>query len=686
MRLPQEISTINNIRLRLSSIAGLMLLFLLFTVYIGGRYIVVQMTRQAEAHMLTVGDDITRLVHAELGRLCHLTQRLAESVVTETDSRLADNLRYVCFVSDVDATPVHLALFVAEDGRLIKGYVRTEGHEPDEVDVEAFHPCLAPDSALLTGLRNGRPVHGTIFYRGSLYFVSSTPVLTPESRVRGFLMLGSHIQDTAFFKQVTHQVSGSLASRASVALGWLICFIAAVGIVFVIPIFWVHSKLILDPLDILAQQIHEMRISRMGDEQGAMASWDVTQARCERESRGHAEAHLAKVQKMESLGTMAVGIAHDFNNILAIIRNTVELAGRQSGDEIDEAVRTICQATEKGATLTRQLMTYAGHSPAEFKCRDVNEGIRGLESLMNGVVAQNVVLVFKLGPNLPPVAIDPHQFWKVIINLLRNASEAFNGASGRITVSTRPLTLTRQISADFFSARPLPLERGVLIQIEDTGPGIHPDVIDRIFEPFVSTKAVGRGLGLATVFGIVGVHNGGIAIRSTLGKGTCFRIWLPVFKQPQFVPGAADTQSDAASGPLAAIVPCANPDGSAVRPLVLLVEDDPAILRTTSVVLRSLGIETLAASSQREAQTLFSRHADAIRLLLLDAQVGSFDNVRLLSTLRLSRPDLPAVILSGHAEGRVRTMFASVRYDAFLGKPYTRDELKAVLQNFITLS
>jgi len=617
------------------------------------------------------------------------------------------------------------------------------------------------------------------------------------------------------------QVPDSFTALARVALGWLTCFIAVVGIVFVIPIFWLQSRLFLNPLDTLTQQIREIgshlldeacpaidwphddefgvlaqsvnemigvlalktrqneqskqsqraliagmpdglcvfdvkgrlvsllkqpdytnpipglvvgeslsppifpesdcdafgramrealcsdrtqmvmlccreadgsyrhfevRVSRMDDEQGVVVWRDVTKEWREREVREQVEAHLAKVQKMESLGTMAAGIAHDFNNILAIIQNTVELVRIQSDDEESEAARTIRQAADKGATLTRELMTYAGHTPAEFECQDVNAMIRELKSLMSGVVAQNVILDFKLAPDLPPVAADPHQFWKVIINLLRNASEAFKGASGHITVSTSLLTLTRQISVDFFSTRPLPFERGLLIQIEDTGPGIPPDVLDRIFEPFVSTKAVGRGLGLATVFGIVDVHNGGIAIRSELGKGTCFRIWLPVFKQPRPASGAADTQPDAAGDPQAVTDLRAKSDGSAARPLVLLVDDDPAILRTTSVVLRSLGIETLAASSQREAQTLFSRHADAISLLLLDAQAGNFDNVRLLSILRLSRPGLPAVILSGHAEERVRVMFASVRYDAFLGKPYTRDELKAVLQDFIALS
>jgi signal transduction histidine kinase/HAMP domain-containing protein len=889
----QKTSALTSIRSRFSLITGLMLLVLLFSVYVGGRYIVVQMIRQTEENMQMVGDDIKRLVHAELRRLNLQASRLADHASSEEDNRLADSLRRACLSSGSDTTPVHLALFAAEDGRLIKGYACSGGQDPDEVDAEALSPYLAKDSALLTALRNGKPVPGMIVYQGSLYFFSARPVLTPESRVRGFLMIGSQVQSATFVNQVTEitpgmhvkldpfgsrsaagahavkmrktpstvvndmltfasggswhlgdnafeivipvtdvlgqkvtaltvRMPGSFTARASLALGWLTCFIAAVGIVFVIPIFWIQSRLILNPLCTLARQIREIgehhldgacpainwphndefgilarsvnemigalalktrqneqgeqsqraliagmpdglcvfdaqgrlvslrkqpdyalpipglvtgqplsppifpesdceafrrilgeafrsdrtqmmmlccreadgsyrhfetRISRMDEGQAVVVLRDVTKEWREREAREHVEAHLAKVQKMESLGTMAAGIAHDFNNILAIIQNTVEFTWEQPDGAEGEALRTIRQATDKGAALTRELMTYAGHTRTEFKCQDPNEMIRELENLMSGVVAQNVILDFKLASNLPPVAADPHQFWKVMINLLKNASEAFNGASGRITVSTGLLTLTRQSAADFFSTRPLPLERGLLVQIEDTGPGIHPDVIDRIFEPFVSTKAVGRGLGLATVFGIVDVHNGGIAIRSELGKGTCFRIWLPVVKQPPPPSDASETQSGALGGPLAVLDPyTAVSGGTDARPLVLLVEDDPAILRTTCMVLRSLGIEPLAAASQREAQMLFSQYADAIRLLLLDAQVGSLDNVRLLSILRLSRPDIPTVILSGHAEERIRAMFATEHYNAFLGKPYTRDELKAVLQNFIASS
>ena len=124
---------------------------------------------------------------------------------------------------------------------------------------------------------------------------------------------------------------------------------------------------------------------------------------------------------------------------------------------------------------------------------------------------------------------------------------------------------------------------------------------------------------------------------------------------------------------------------TSARPCVLLVEDDRAILQSTMIVLRSLGVDALAAASKREALALFRKHAESVNLILLDAQIGTFDNVRLLATLRLRKPGVPAVIISGHSEERIRTMFESEAYNGFLSKPYTRSELKEILMRFACL-
>jgi signal transduction histidine kinase/CheY-like chemotaxis protein len=414
---------------------------------------------------------------------------------------------------------------------------------------------------------------------------------------------------------------------------------------------------------------------------------DVTLEWREREARQQAESRLIKIQKMESLGNLAASIAHDFNNMLAIIQNTLDLTWVQPcpNREEDVAVSTIRQAASKGAALTRELMTYAGQTQPIFKRDDPNTLILELEKLMGGVIAPNIALELKLTPGLPKVDADPHQFWKVIINLLKNASEAINGARGHISIGTYAFTMTETNRDDFFSTQELIPGPGVIFQIDDTGSGIPREMIERLFEPFFSTKSVGRGLGLATVFGIVGSHNGGIAIDSEPGKGSTFRVWLPAIKPGELGRAELEASSSSADRTLSE---AQQPRFAAVtkpKPCVLMVEDDQAILQTTRILLRSLGAETLTAASKREALALFRKHAETINLILLDAQIGSLDNVRLLATLRMRKAGIPTIIVSGHTETRIREMFATEPFNGFISKPYTTEDLWSTLSPFITL-
>ena len=423
----------------------------------------------------------------------------------------------------------------------------------------------------------------------------------------------------------------------------------------------------------------ETRISRMDAYFALVVLRDVTKEWHERETRELVEDRLAKIKKMESLGNLAVGIAHDFNNILSIIQNTVDLAWDKQGTE---AVGTIRQATDKGAALTRELMTYAGQTRIAFKHEEPNTLILDLEKLMGGVVEANVALELKLTPGLPFVDVDPHQFWKVIINLLKNASESMNGARGNIRISTYPFELTQENIEAFFSTHELSPGNGVVFQIDDTGSGISREVIGRLFEPFFSTKAVGRGLGLSTVFGIVDAHSGGIAIDSEIGKGTSFRIWLPASKERAEEQPPPLAELPATPPPVPHDAARALQEQPSQPPCVLLIEDDRAILHSTTLMLRTLNVTALQAATKREALMLFRKHADSIGLILLDSQLGHLDNVRLLATLRMRKPDIPVVIVSGHTEERIREMFAEETFDGFLSKPYTMRELENILDPF----
>ena len=208
----------------------------------------------------------------------------------------------------------------------------------------------------------------------------------------------------------------------------------------------------------------------------------------------------------------------------------------------------------------------------------------------------------------------------------------------------------------------------MLITFSDNGPGIPKDMIRRIFDPYVSSKSTGRGFGLATVASIVDAHHGGVRVESQLGRGTTFGIFLPVSKIA--VVRALPKREDAPK-PVAEAAP-------KVRE-VLLVDDDPAILKTTSIILKALKYTVYTAGGQTEAAELFRRHAKSLSCVVMDAHLEASDSVRLLALFRATAPAVPVVVSSGSAPEVAQGMFASQPYDAFLAKPYTLADLRGVL-------
>jgi len=420
----------------------------------------------------------------------------------------------------------------------------------------------------------------------------------------------------------------------------------------------------------------EVRVCKINSENVLVVLKDITRDKKEADHKRQVEGHLVRVEKIESLGTLAAGIAHDVNSMLTVIRNTLEVTWKNPLNSEREGIRTILQAAEKGTLLTKELMTYAGQNQVKFKRSDPNEVVLAMENLLQGVMASNVILELKLGENLPKVDADPHQFWKVLLNLLKNASEAMNGLRGAVQISTYEFAVTEENKRDFFCTHSLACEPGVAFEISDTGTGIPKELLKRIFEPFFSTKSSGRGLGLATAFGIVDTHNGAISVTSEVGKGTTFRVWLPVSKME---PTEAESIQSSVGTP--------TPRKSTKdHPCVLIIEDDRAVLQTTRILLKSLGLDSLEAVSKRNALSVYGKNAERINLILLDATIENMDNVKLLGLLRKQKSDVPVVIVSGYSEKRIAELFASEPIDGFLGKPYTRDQLISAIRPFVSLS
>lgn len=243
------------------------------------------------------------------------------------------------------------------------------------------------------------------------------------------------------------------------------------------------------------------------------------------------QEQLYQAQKMESLGLMAAGIAHDFNNILLGILGQVELMSEDAGDNptIQSGLKDLKEFVHQAGELIRQMLLFAGRG--EFKMEPVNVGalVNDMKALIAASCRKGLSILYEVNTKLPAIMADPVQMRQVLMNLLMNASDAIDEKKlGQVAVTVRAAIGSDEDVGDALIFGTMPPHDAVCIEIRDNGRGMRPDQVERIFDPFYSTKSGGRGLGLAVVLGIVKSHHGAIAVSSKEGEGTTFRVYLPV--------------------------------------------------------------------------------------------------------------------------------------------------------------
>jgi two-component system cell cycle sensor histidine kinase/response regulator CckA len=258
---------------------------------------------------------------------------------------------------------------------------------------------------------------------------------------------------------------------------------------------------------------------------------DITQ-------RKLAEEALRQSQRLESLGVLAGGVAHDFNNLLTSILGNCNLAaiGLPESSPLQPYLERIEKASLRAADLVRQMLAYAGKSRLAVAEVDLNWLLLEMKPLMEASVFQGADIRFELAPELPEILGDPAQLQQIVMNLLTNAWEAIGTAGrGTITVRTGEEVVGQEALGSAAPGIPLHPGRHVVLEVADTGCGMAPDILDRIFDPFFSTKFMGRGLGLSALLGILRGHQGSIQVHSEPGRGSCFRLFLPVPEQDRCV-------------------------------------------------------------------------------------------------------------------------------------------------------
>jgi len=417
--------------------------------------------------------------------------------------------------------------------------------------------------------------------------------------------------------------------------------------------------------------------------------WDISAERAERE-RERLEAQVRHSEKLETVGLLAGGVAHDFNNILAAILGHASLLESDVHEpEQRRRVAAIVASCKRASGLVNQMLAYAGRAQTRIETVDLAQTVREVAELLRPALAKNSELILDCDAGTPPLTGDPVQIQQIVMNLITNASQALQGRRGRVWISTGRVELDADSRRrGYLGDERTPTTEGrhfAFLEVRDEGCGIPEDQLDAVFDPFFTTKPTGRGLGLAAVIGTVRQHQGDIELESEVGRGTRFRVLLPVADPgleldavaPRARPHSVRRESGASRS--AAISSNEALGSSLLGPLVLIVDDEPVVRELAAEVLERAGHRTLTAADGDEGLACFEAHADAIVLVVLDRTMPGLDGLELLERLRSLRPDLPAILSSGYAEDGNSTRLRELGIDAILHKPWSpRDLVEAV--------
>ena len=365
------------------------------------------------------------------------------------------------------------------------------------------------------------------------------------------------------------------------------------------------------------------------------------------------EEQLRQSMKMESVGRLAGGVAHDFNNMLGVIIGNAEMAlsGFDEESPLRSSLREILRAARRSAEFSRQLLAFARKQLVSPEVLDLNETIPGMLEMLRRLIGEDIELDWKPGPRLWPVKIDPAQIDQILVNLAVNARDAIAGV-GKLAIETANASLD-----DEFCRMHPGFQSGeyVMLRVSDTGAGLDPETIEHIFEPFFTTKEVGKGtgLGLATVYGIVKQNNGSIDVRSERGAGTTFTVYLPRTR-------AVRQEQPAPAGEPATGVET-----------VLVVEDEPAILKLAEKVLARYGYKVLAAKAPGAALDLVRDFGGGIHLLVTDVVMPGMNGRELRDEISRLKPGLKCLFMSGYTADVIAHQGLVEEGVNFLQKPFS---------------
>ncbi|MDI3565405.1 PAS domain S-box protein [Bradyrhizobium sp. Arg816] len=414
-------------------------------------------------------------------------------------------------------------------------------------------------------------------------------------------------------------------------------------------------------LEITDRKRIESRLERRVEERTRELQESNQQLRAQIEQREIAEAESQQLQRLEAIGQITSGVAHDFNNLLSVVLTNARMLSRNLRDDPgdQEGMELVVGAAERGVNLTSQLLAFSRQQRLEPQVVDLNSTIVKMGGLLNASLRGAIQLRTNLAADLCPAFVDLTQIQSVILNLVINARDAM-WSGGTLTLETFNAITDKELSGP---AAPAP-GKYVGLTVRDTGMGIPDDVLPRVFEPFFTTKGPGKGsgLGLAQVFGFAKQSGGGIALKTHVGEGTSVTVFLPC---AEVVPRVRERESGAEQISTVEL-----------KPRILVVDDDRAVLRSTVRVLEALGYAAVPAASGQEALELIANGLK-IELVLADFAMPEMTGVELAKAICATDPNLPVILVTGYGD---RETLEEFREAQVLRKPYDEDGLmKAIL-------
>jgi PAS domain S-box-containing protein len=381
------------------------------------------------------------------------------------------------------------------------------------------------------------------------------------------------------------------------------------------------------------------------------------------------EAQLFQSQKMEAIGNLSAGIAHDFNNMLTGIMGYSALALKDAVDleAVKRYVEKVVEISERAAELVGQILLIGKKLPLEKKTITLNQLIEDSLKMLRRVVEESIEIRVLPSSDIPGVDADPSQITQVLMNLIVNARDAMPGG-GVVEIRTRKADIDDEFCRHYPDAKP---GRYAVLIVSDRGKGIPEEIRDRIFEPFFTTKETGKGtgLGLAVTYSIVKAHGGWIQVYSEIGRGTEFKVFLPVSKA-RAVYGVAE-KGDAGDQLL--------PGGTET---VLLVDDEEIIRDLGELILNRLGYRVIPASNGKEAVAIYRERGDEIALVVLDKIMPVMDGTKTYRMLKKINKKVKVVISSGYSRDEVQKLSKSGVL-GFLNKPYKPTDMARMVRSAI---